>query len=171
VVTQKKKLWIAFILPLVLTACGYRFVGGGSFPSEIESVFVEIFTNRSSEVGVENIFTNDLIYEITRKRDVYLDSKENAEGILSGVIAVITVEPASRRGETRAIERRVTARLDLKLTKANGNVAWAANGVSANETYVVGNSNQETEDNKKEAISTLSRRLAEVIYNQLTSDF
>ena len=169
--TQKKKLWIAFILTLILTACGYRFVGGGSFPAEIESVFVEILTNRSSEVGVENIFTNDLIYEITRKRDVYLDSKESAEGVLSGAIAAITVESASRRGETTAIERRVTARLDLKLTQSGGNVVWAANGVTANETYVVGNSNQETEDNKKEAIETLSRRFAEIIYNQLTSDF
>jgi outer membrane lipopolysaccharide assembly protein LptE/RlpB len=171
VVTQKKKLWVTFILALVLTACGYRFVGGGSFPSEIGSVFVEIFTNRSSEVGVENIFTNDLIYEITRKRDVYLDTKENAEGILSGAIAAITVDPASRSGETTAVERRVTARLNLKLTRADGNVVWAANGVSANQTYVVEISNQDTEDNKREAISTLSRRLAEIVYNQLTSDF
>ena len=164
-------LFIVLILTAALTGCGYRFVGGGSFPAGIESVFVEIFQNRSAEVGFENTITNDLLYEITRKEAVTLESKENAEGILSGVITEVTLAPASRRGETVSVERRATVKLDLKLTNANGKVVWTANGLSANETYFVATLNQDTEQNKQDALTVLSRRFAEIIYNQLTSDF
>ena len=167
----KRKVWILLILTAVLSGCGYRFVGGGSFPAGIESVFVEIFQNRSAEVGYENTITNDLLYEITRKEAVTLESRENAEGILTGTITQVTLAPASRRGETVSVERRATVKLDLKLSNANGKVVWTADGLSANETYFVDASNAVTEQNKSEALTVLSRRFAEIIYNQLTSDF
>ena len=169
--TKKGMFWTAFILFVILTGCGYRFVGGGSFPSGIESVFVEIFQNRSAEVGLENTITNDLIYEITRKEAVFLESKDNAEGILSGVVTDVTTAPASRRGETVAVERRITVRLDLKLTNTNGKVVWTVKGISANETYFVGALNEVTEANKQEALEVLSKRFSEIMYTQLTSDF
>jgi len=154
-----------------VTSCGYRFVGGGSFPSGIESIFVEIFQNRSAEVGLENTFTNDLVYEISRKRNVKLARKDGAQGVISGIITNVTTAPASRSGETVAVERRVTAVLDLKLTDANGKVIWSAKGVSGNETYFVGATNEITEKNKQTALAELSKRMAETVYSQLTSDF
>ena len=157
--------------PAVLTGCGYRFVGGGSFPAGITSVFVEIFQNKSAEVGLENTITRDLLFEITRKESVVLESRESAEAILSGVITEVTLAPASRRGETVSVERRATVKMDLKLTKTNGKVVWTAKGLSANEVYPVGVGNQETEENKQDALALLSKRFSEIIYNQLTSDF
>jgi len=166
-----KKAWMICVLFASLMGCGYRFAGGGNFPAGVDSVFVEIFGNRSSEVGLENIFTNDLIYEITRKSDVRLASKDNADAILSGVITEVTTTPASRRGESVAIERRVTVRVDLKLTNAQGKVLWSAKDVSANQTYFVGGLTQQTENNKSDALIALSKRFAEIIYNQLTTGF
>ena len=155
----------------VFSACGYRFVGGGSFPSGIRAVFVEVFENRTAETGVENILTNELIYEISRDTNTYLAGKNGAEGILSGSITSISTETVSWRGQNTAVERRLTARINIKLTDPAGKVVWSREGVSGTETYPVDEDKQATEENKREAIALLFNRLAEGIYNQLTSDF
>ena len=155
----------------VFSACGYRFVGGGSFPSGIRAVFVEVFENRTAETGVENILTNELIYEISRDTNTYLAGKNGAEGILSGSITSISTETVSWKGQNTAVERRLTARINIKLTDPAGKVVWSREGVSGTETYPVDEDKQAKEENKREAIALLFNRLAEGIYNQLTSDF
>ena len=133
---------------------------------------MEIFENRSNETGVENFFTNDLIYEIGRTRNVNVAGKDTADGILAGVITAITIETASWRGQNVAAERRVTAHVNLRLTdRRTGKLVWSAQDVGANETYPVADSNQQTERNKRDAIAVLSKRMAEGIYNRLTTDF
>jgi len=52
-----------------LTACGYRFAGSGSFPGDVEYVFIEVIENRTSKIGVERIVTNQLIFEFSRQRE------------------------------------------------------------------------------------------------------
>ena len=156
---------------VVVLGCGYRFSGGGRFPAGIKSVFVEVFENNTSETGIEQTFTNDLIYEITRNGSVNFAGKERAEGIISGAIVSSTIETVSPRGVTEASERRVRVTVNIKLTHADGKVIWSAKGVSASEAYAVDEGNQQTEENKREAIELLSEELAESVLNRLTSDF
>jgi hypothetical protein len=61
---------------MFLSSCGYRFVGSGSFPAGIKSVSIPILENRTSETGMENIITNDLIYEVTRDKKVALTHRQ-----------------------------------------------------------------------------------------------
>jgi len=168
---MQRTVWILVGLCVTVSGCGYRFVGGGSFPGGIQTVFVEIFENKTAEVGVENTFTNDLIYEITRTGAVKLASGNKAQGTLTGVITQISTETVSRRDQKEAAERRLTAYVDLQLKAADGRVVWSGNRIAANETYPVDPLKQQTEKNKSEAFEALSRRLAEVINNRLTSDF
>ena len=72
----KKYAWALILLGSFLSACGYRFAGGGSLPSGITSISVEMFENRTGETGVENIITNDLIYEFTRHEQVVVTGSE-----------------------------------------------------------------------------------------------
>ena len=168
---MQRTVWILVGLCVIVSGCGYRFVGGGSFPGGIQTVFVEILENKTAEVGVENTFTNDLIYEITRTGSVKLASKDKAQGTLTGVITQISNETVSRRDQKEAAERRLTVYVDLQLKAADGRVAWSGNSIAANETYPVDPLKQQTEKNKSEAFDLLSKRLAEVINNRLTSDF
>ena len=88
------------------------------------------------------------------------------------LITAITIETASWRGQNVAAERRVTAHVNLRLTdRRTGKLVWSARDVGANETYPVADSNQQTERNKRDAIAVLSKRMAEGIYNRLTTDF
>jgi hypothetical protein len=59
----------------------------------------------------------------------------------------------------------------LKLTGPDGRVIWSARGVSANEAYDVMSDKLATEQNRRDAISVLSKRLAEKVYNRITADF
>ncbi len=152
-------------------SCGYRFMGSGSFPAGIKSVSIPILENRSSETGAENIFTSDLIYELTREKKVVLTNKGEADAILSGVIRSISTQTISRENSRSPLERRVTAILDLKLTGSDGRVLWSAIGISGHEAYDVLPEKLATEQNERDAISVLSKRLAERIYNRITEDF
>ena len=167
-----KIIWIFFAILCFLaflSACGYRFAGGGSLPSGIKSVCVTMLANRTSETGVENTFTNDLIYEFTRNGKIA--SIDKADALLSGVIRSMSIETISHRGAHTSSERRVTFTLDLKLTDNEGRIIWSAKGVSGNEAYDVESDKLSTEQNRSKAISTLSTRLAEKVYNSLTEDF
>ena len=77
----------------------------------------------------------------------------------------------THKGAYTSLERRVTVSVDLKLENRSGKVIWTANGVSANEVYNVAADKQATEQNRRTAISKLSKRLAETIYHRLTEDF
>lgn len=166
-----KIIWIVFAILCFLaflSACGYKFAGGGSLPSGINSVCVTILENRTSEIGVENTFTSDLIYEFTRNGKIA--SLNKADALLSGVVKSMSIETISRSGTQTSVERRVTIILDLKLTDNDGRIIWSK-GISGNEAYDVASDKLSTEQNRRSAISTLSTRLAEKVYNSLTEDF
>ena len=166
---MRRLLWCSVALLLVAAAgCGYRFSGGGDFPFGIKKIFVPMFANRTGEIGVEHIVTNDFIYEFTRSDKVEVADKESADAILSGVVATVSTETVSRTGSQNALERRVTVYLDLSLADRRGNVLWAVKRVSDDETYEVQSIKLSTERRKLTAIKVLSRRMAETVYNLLT---
>ena len=156
---------------MIVSACGYKFTGSGSFPAGIKSICVVTLENRTSETGAENIFTNDLIYEVTRDDKVLLTKKDKADALLSGVIKSMNIQTISHTGTHSSLERRVTITVDVKLTDPNATVIWYANNVSANETYDVMPDKLATEQKRRDAISALSKRLAQKLYARITDDF
>ncbi|MBW2003428.1 MAG: hypothetical protein JRI72_02280 [Deltaproteobacteria bacterium] len=170
---KRRNIWIILFLPIFFSACGYSFTGGGSFPAGIKSICVLTLENRTSETGAENIFTNDLIYEVTRDDKVVLTTKDRADALLSGIIQSMSIETISRKGahSSHSLERRVTVAVNLQLTDPDGRVIWSAKDVSANEAYDVMPDKLATEQKKRDAISALSKRLAEKCYARITEDF
>ncbi|MBC2696670.1 MAG: LptE family protein [Desulfobacteraceae bacterium] len=162
---------IIFCLLIVFSSCGYSFRGGGNLPEGIKNLSVKMLENRTSETGAENIFTNDLIYEIISFGKVVLTKEDSADGILTGVIESMRIDAISHRNSYSSLERRVIVTLSLKLTDPTGRVIWSAKDISASKDYIVSSEKQTTEKNKREAINTLSQRFAEKVYNRLTNNF
>ena len=154
-----------------VSACGYRFSGSGNLPSDIKSIHVAMFKNNSSETGLENVITNDLIYEFTRKKRGAIQKSDQAEGILAGVITSVRADTIARRGQSTSLTRRVVVAVDIKLTDRSGAVLWFENNMTESEAYDVVADKQTTEQKKKDAIIKASKRLAENIFNRLTEDF
>lgn len=168
---HQKYIWAVFFILLLFSACGYRFAGSGNLPGGVQTIAIEIFENRTPETGLENILTNDLIYEFTRKgRRVQKNSKD-ADAILTGVIQSERITTISRQAQQSPLARRIEITVNLKLTGSGGGVKWSASGVSAFEEYNVATDKQTTEINKRQAIKTLSKKLAEKVHNRLTEDF
>ena len=168
---HQKRVWPVIVILLFFSACGYRFSGSGNLPGGIQTVAIEIFENRTTETGLENIITNDLIYEFSRKgRRVEKDSKK-AEAVLTGVIESERIATISRRAQQSALARRVTIVVGLKLTGSDGGVKWSASGVSSFQDYNVTTDKQANEISKRRAIEDLSKKLAEKVYNRLTDNF
>lgn len=169
---KRNNIWIIFLFLMFFSACGYRFAGSGSFPAGIRSVFISILENRTSETGMENIFTNALIYEVTRDKKVTLTSRGDADALLSGIIESMSIKTITRKTTHSPLERRVTVTVNLKLTGPSGTVIRSAKGVSASEAYDVMPDNKPvTEKNRRDAISALSKRLAERVYRRMTENF
>ncbi len=128
-------------------------------PAGIQTVAIEVLENRTSETGLENTITNDLIFEFTRKgRSVQRNSKE-ADAILTGVIVSERITTISRQAQQSPLARRVEITVSLKLTGSDGGVKWSASGVSESEEYDVASDKAVTEINKRQAIGTLSKNL------------
>lgn len=167
-----QKIWITAVILLMLYGCGYNFPGSGEFPQGIRQIYIEVFKNKTSESGVENIITRNMINEFTLREEQSLaTSIDSADAILGGAVTRIFIRTIASKGESSASERRVTVSVDFKLTGKDGKLIWAANKITDNEAYPVSTDKNVTETNKRIAIDDASKRIVERALNRLTDDF
>jgi hypothetical protein len=167
------KLIIPMTMVILLTcfSCAYKFSGEGPLPSGVTSVQIPMFANRTGETGIENVFTNDLINEFILKRKSALRTQEDAEATIIGAIEYIRDITIAHKTQRTSTQRRVIASVALRLIDAKGQTLWSASGITANEAYEVTDDKLATEQNKREALNELSKRLAEKLFNRLTDNF
>ena len=165
-------LWL-LILGIVVASCGYRFSRDEALPAGVERIQITILNNPTSEVGIENIITEQLITEFTRRNPSFLvRSKANADAVLSGEISSLKIWTVSRRGVQIPNERRVVLGVSLKLTSTDGVVLRRIANLSNSEVYAIDQTNPLiTEKNRQDAISILSQKIAETSYDLLTQNF
>ena len=166
---MSKSLW-ALLAGVMIAGCGYGFQRAGSLPEDAQSVFVQLLTNRTSETGIENVFTGALIEELTRNQQAA--AEDRADTVLSGEIVSVSTDTISRTGATTSVERRVRATLNLELTDRSGVVVWKARNISGNAAFPVdSDSKAVTDQNRREALTQLARQMAESVYSRMTDDF
>lgn len=158
---------------VILAGCGYDFKGRGlTAPAGVRTIAITVLENRTSESGIETVFTNDLAYEFTRSKILRVVDKNTANAVLSGRIASLTVDTISHTASYASDERRVTITLSLALKRADGEVIWSDTALSDREAFKVDPSNKlETQSKRRAAIKVISERLAEKIHNRILSDF
>jgi len=93
----KSALLLCFFL--TIGACGYRFIPeGDSIDKNIQKVFVDIFTNKTSEANIENTFRTAFIDQISQGRRFKLASSRARRTPFSrGVLKVLTQRPCPIR--------------------------------------------------------------------------
>ncbi len=167
-----RKLVLFLLVAFFVAGCGYRFSGTGEYPGGMEKIYVEMMKNPTSQTGIERIVTNQLIAEFTRQRESSLVSTPGqADAVLKGIIAKVQSKTISRVNTEMANQREVTLTIDLKLVTPDGQVIWAAKGLSDRQAYDVSDNTIENDRNKNAAIALVSRRLAERAYSRLTDNF
>jgi len=169
---RKMFFYLLFAVLICACGCGYRFVGSGTFPGGVKSVCIHVFENHTSQDGAEYIFTNSLVYEFTRRGGVTLAGEKDADAQLLGVVKAIRTDTITHKDVYASDQLSVRAQLGVRLVSKSGDLLWADDNISEHEIYdVAGNTATISDENRKAALQELSDKMAERIYNQLTSDF
>ncbi|WP_321492436.1 LPS assembly lipoprotein LptE [uncultured Desulfobacter sp.] len=164
--------WVlAALFVMIGSGCGYRLEGGGFINSDVTRVSVVMFENRSTESRAGISFTNELIREITAKTDTVVVAAGDTTRKISGTVHSITFSTISRSSSENVMERAVTAKVDVTLTGAGGNILWSVKNFSATESYRVSSISVNDEANKREAVELIAERMAERLVSQMTNDF
>lgn len=157
---------------LGLMGCGYHFKGAGLYaPEGVGTIAIMVLENKTSESGIETVFTGDLIYEFTRSKVIRLADKDKADAVLSGGIVSIDTETISHTATYDSAVRRVKVIVSLGLKRRDGMVIWSTERLSDTEPFDVAESKVTTESNKRAAIETVSERLAEKVHNRILAGF
>jgi hypothetical protein len=140
-------------------------------PEGVETIAIPMLENKTTKPGIETFFTGDLAYEFTRSKILQVVKKEMADAVLSGSIASLKTRTVAYTADFASDERRVTITLRMTLKRKDGKVIWSTSGLSDNEVYAVSNDRATTDTNERQAIETISERLAEKIHNRVFEDF
>lgn len=156
---------------LVLCGCGYRFAGGGRLPEGMRTVHISVLGNRTGESGLDNLFTNDVIYEFTRSGIAEIVPKNSANGVITGELHSMRVASASRANRQKTTERTITVVGSIELHDQDGDLIRAVNNVTVSETYLISDDDIQTETNRRATMALISKRFAERVYQRLTDEF
>ena len=161
------------LLVLLLAGCGYRFSGGGdAINPAIRTVFVDVFTNRTSEAYADGIFRTAFINRFVQDgRFKLAGSRGEADAICRGTIKMLQVSPLSYKAGNLSAEDRLTILMEISFEeRESGRRIWsdgAFTGVGDYPVTTVG----ATETSRKNALIKLANDTAERAYRLMMSGF
>jgi hypothetical protein len=167
--------WKCALLPILLiVGCGYSFSGSirSAYPT-IQTVYVDTFTNKTSEPNLENIFRSAFSSEIVQRGHFKLvSSRGEAGAVFRGTILSLQVAPlAYKSGTSFSAEDRITMTLELFFEDtAKGKTLWSNGGFAGTVDYLV-TSVGATESSRRNALTKLASDSAEKVYRLMMSDF
>lgn len=166
-------LRLLLILCLLPAGCGYHFAGtGGEPPGGINSIAVEVFGNRTSEPGIETVFTNSILNEFIRSKRLEVKARDQADAVLTGRITGIRTEDVSHLRAEITLETRVTVTMALTLRRRNtGEILWQNPSLSYYQEYEEGGNPLTTRQNRQRALREIADFLAEKVYSGILEGF
>ena len=161
-----------FLFCLSMTgSCGYKFSGGGLLPGSVEKVSVNTFENRTSENGVENIFSNAFSLELSEKSDSEVVSLEDSDAYFVGIVKSISITTLTRSSVDTVNERRVSAVIDLQLIDKEGNILWFIKDFQDHEEYQVTTENLTDMTSRTTGLRKIAERIAQKLVSRMLDDF
>lgn len=126
---------------LALSGCLYRFTGGG-LPSNLRTVYVELFENTTPYDILRTEVQRQLQAELPRSLGLRLAPQATADALIRGKLtsydeSTINFDPnASSGGRITANQRRVQITFDAEIYSVKDDkVIWQQSGISAVGNY------------------------------------
>ncbi len=169
-------LLIAGLFCFLVGGCGYRlYPASGKIGTEIQKVYVAVFTNNTPEANIETDFRNAFIDQFIKgRRFKVVDSEGSADAVLRGDIRNMILAPLSYRGDSNiAVEKRITVTLSLTL-EAKGASAplWREANFSQWGDFTLDNTNLLAGlASQKRAMAKLADDVAAKAYRRMIADF
>lgn len=164
----------AAVLSMILIAgCGYRFSPGGEYiDKKIKTVFIDNFTNKTSEPNVENTIRNYFIDQfIIGGRFKLVDSRDNADAIFKGAVTSIVTSPLTYQRTGIAAGERLSVGMELVFEEQDSHkIIWTDKNFTAIQDYTFSDLNTK-ETNRTNALTKLANDSAEKAYRLMMSGF
>jgi outer membrane lipopolysaccharide assembly protein LptE/RlpB len=158
---------------LLLAGCGYHLPGrGAGLPAEVQTLYIELFSNRTTEPFLENRITDRVTDRFARKRSLRLvEKRDRADAILTGVVTSYLTTPISydRRDVITEYRSTMTIAVTLRQT-ADDRVLWKGS-VDWSEEYPASLDKSVQEDNEAAAIAGIVDRLSQELYFRIMENF
>lgn len=159
-----RKAFPLILLTALLISCGpYSF--SGSTLGGIKTVYIPVFDNETIEYGLGDELTNNITSAIVADNTLKVVGQNAADAIISGQVVSFKRSSQTYNIQDQVQEYRVDVTVNVKFSRADGEVIWEEPGISAYGLY---SADTETEDEgKTEALS----KLAEIIVNKLVRNW
>jgi hypothetical protein len=169
--SQGAKVNKAFVLLLaagwMAASCAYRFAGADTPPFGIRRISVAMFDNSTTETGLEALFANHLTNELARDFRWTIGSPEKSDAAFQGIVKSLFIESVSYEKAHVSLERRVVMRADVWLKSRDGKLLWEGKNLWASDVYPVSPDKRQTEQHLQNALSRISRKMAQNIVMQI----
>ena len=169
-------MWqVSFLIFLLfLNACGYRLrERPPGFKSDWQTLYVEIFKNRTAETELGVYLSEALRQRFARGGFLRLvTDPQQADLVITGEVKKLSIGGISYNTYTETLERRISVNLTVEMRERGGHTVWRNANLSRYENYPVEDTSSGVLDlGKEEALRKLSEDLADIIYHQITSSF
>jgi hypothetical protein len=156
-------------LIVVLSGCGYRPMGAEPPASQTRpTVAIPLFSNRSTEVGLEAIFASALIQAFNQSKAVRVTSStKDADLVLDGKVKSVDNTSVAFLDITRSVVRRVTLRVELELHRGTGGKTVWKDTFVLQEDYVVDPNYNIGEATKSEGIRRAAINMARRVVDKV----
>ncbi len=126
---------------LLLLGCNYGFRGGGGFPADIRTIFIEPFENQTVQFELQDLVYQELLEELPRALGVRPAGRDVADAIVRGRIVRYDDVAQNYRGggaigATEVLEHEVQVGVAIEIIDTRRNlVLWESSGVTGRGTY------------------------------------
>jgi hypothetical protein len=158
---------------LLLAGCGYHMAGGEeTIAPGLRTVFVDVFTNKTSEAYAENVFRSAFISRFVQEgRFKLARNRGEADVICRGTVRSLQASPLSYKATNLSAEDRITVILEIALEeRESGRAIWADGAFTGTGDYPVTTIGI-TETSRKNALTKLASDTAERAYRLMMSGF
>ena len=158
---------------LLLSSCGYHLRGKETnLPSEIHSVAIPIFGNRTTETGMESVVTEGLVEKFVSSKRLPVTTQSSADALLTGTIVTFTTFPVAVSSSNQfSTEFRATLTLEFTFKDQKTGKVLFREVMSDWRNYPVVQDLNATEQFKRDAIRQISFLLAERMYELILGGF
>jgi len=172
-----KKSW-TILLSMMLAAvflagCGYHFKGKeNNLPKDITKISIPVFKNKTMETNIETFFTNALISQFVKSKELKLVDTKNADAIIYGTIRDFHLDTLTYYPNGKVSEYRVTVVMDVSLVRTSDKkVIWRGKNMHEFEDYDASNETLTNEARQQEAAIKISKFMAELIHDRMLENF
>ena len=164
---------LVLLLAMFASACGYGFRHQRSnLPPEIKTIAIPMFVNKTNEVRLEGLVTEQVRFQFSNSQILKLVAVEEADVILRGEITSVTYDDVTLTITTTSLSRRVGVGIAAKLLyRETGEVLYNG-GTSQWRNYIINaNDNMSSDAARREALRLTAREAARIIHDGVLQNF